>query len=99
MSDQASDVELAEPDDEVARPDEQASDEEGSAWPIRAQAALPWLALAVATVIAFFLLWNAAEEHYQSCVQTVVARHEGEKGAAARFYRNGDLEGCSRSPF
>ncbi len=56
----------------------------------------PWLALAATALIALGLLWLAAEQHYQGCLQAVEAR----TGSTSldRLVRQEQVDACSRLP-
>jgi|SRR6188472_2443493 len=65
-------------------------------WP--RETVIAWALVAALALIALALLWNAAEAHYQGCVQAVGVRTAGDNSPLGRFARQ-DVTKCTRSPF
>jgi hypothetical protein len=57
-----------------------------------------WAALLIAAIIAVSLLWLAAEQHYQGCVESAAARTDDATGELTPLVRERLVAGCSRSP-
>lgn len=57
------------------------------------------IALVIAGLIAFSLLWIASEMHYRGCIQAAEVKSQGDTSSLGRLIRQRDLRGCSRLPF
>jgi hypothetical protein len=91
----ASAADLANPRD--AAPERPARERTRTPGPAGLPSVFPWLALAATALIALSLLWLAAEQHYQGCVQAVQAQQGS--SPLDRLVRQEQLADCSRLPF